>query len=70
MEETDIEGAKEEELFERMAELINEFAGEISYPAALGVLELVKDAIKAVQVAKPEEALAHIEQVKEVENED
>jgi hypothetical protein len=37
---------REAELYERMTKLLDEYAGDLSVVAALGVLELAKDYIK------------------------
>jgi len=37
---------KEQEAFERICQIIDEYAEELSVPAVLGILELVKDTYK------------------------
>ena len=39
---------KEGELFDRILSLVYEYEGEMSTPAAIGVLDLVKDSIKGI----------------------
>jgi hypothetical protein len=49
MKESDVDYPKEEKLFNEMMDLFRDYYGMLSLPAALGILDLVKDEIKANQ---------------------
>ena len=40
---------QEQELYSRLLLLVHEYNGEISYPSAIGVVELVSEALKNEQ---------------------